>query len=288
MPRKIEQRSDGVLRAMTEDGSFRIITICATNTAQGVLDAQGVGDEDDRRLVANLVVGAVLLREAMAPDYRLQAVLKHPIFGSVTADSFPEGQTRGLVQLPLDTPLELGDATHLTVIRAVHGGALHQGVVETTAEGGVSQALMTYLASSEQVHSVIAVGSIFDETGRVVHAGGYLVQLLPGADAEMLAVVIARLERASAIELLLERTLGAPEVLLHQLFGNIPHTILAENEVYYGCNCSEERVATALATLSDDDLEELFAGDDEVSIDCDYCGKVYDIDREAIDVQKNS
>src|SRR5690554_7233605 len=103
-----------------------------------------------------------MLRQAMSPDYRFQIVLKQNGGGTITADAFPEGMTRGLLQIPEDTELTFGPDTLLTAIRAMPNDALHQGVIETTSQDGVSQALMTYLASSEQVHSVISVGTVWD------------------------------------------------------------------------------------------------------------------------------
>lgn len=267
--------TDRVVRAITEDGSLRILAIATVDTVQGVLDAQGLSG-DECAIVGELVTGAALLREAMAPDDRLQIVVKHPVYGSLTADTHGGGMTRALAQLPLDTPMPLGPETLLTVIRAMPNGELHQGVIETADEGGISAAMMSYLQNSEQVHTVVAVGTVIEE-GQVLYSGGYLVQLLPNADIETLRAITERLERLEPLETLFERTLCAPAVLLDQVLGPIPYRQLADGPVFFGCNCSEDRVLGALSTLSATDIEDLFEEDEAVSINCDYCSRSYDI-----------
>lgn len=273
------EREDYALRAITGDGSLRLIAIDLTHTVRGVLDVQAPTDEV-APLLADLVTGAALLRLTMSPDHRLQAILKQANGGSLVADSHPDGMTRGLFSQPLDVPFALGNNTLLTVVRVTANGTLHQGVVTVDAELGISGALTGYLLSSEQVHSVLSVGSTFDEHGLRV-AGGYIVQLLPGADVEVLQWITDHLENLPPVHELLQRTGGNPEVLSLEVFGELPHRILARDEVHFGCNCSEDRIVGALATLSEADLEELL-DDDVLSVDCDYCGRTYEIEADRL------
>ncbi|MFU8803119.1 MAG: Hsp33 family molecular chaperone HslO [Bradymonadaceae bacterium] len=155
-------------------------------------------------------------------------------------------------------------------------GALHQGVVSTDEPLGISGALTGYLLNSEQVHSVLAVGALFDEHG-IRAAGGYIVQLLPGADIEVLRWITEHLEALPPVATLLERTDADPEVMSLEVFGALPHRILSRDDVHFGCDCSEDRILTALATLGEDDLEELLE-DEVLEVGCDYCGKTYQIE----------
>lgn len=284
------QSTDSVLRAITTDGSFRLIALDVSDTARGILKAQNITAAPDGsplqqrgRTLAELVAGAVMLRQAMSPDYRLQIVLKQNNVGTITADAFPEGLTRGLVQLPDDQQITFGENTLLTAIRAMPNDDLHQGVVETTPEDGVSQALMTYLSSSEQVHSVISVGSVWDADGILQFAGGYLVQLLPNADINTLSTITDELAKSHHIETLLEQTQANPTKLLRALFSKeVDYTLLDQNPVYAGCNCSHDRVIGALLTLGPDDLAALFEQENSVSTNCDYCGVSYEVTRDQI------
>ncbi len=282
--------TDSVLRAMTTDGSFRFIALNASETARNILKAQNITTTSDQpnqaqngRILAELVAGAVMLRQAMSPDYRFQIVLKQNGGGTVTADAFPEGMTRGLMQISTDQTLDFGPETLLTAIRAMPNDALHQGVIETSSEDGVSQALMTYLASSEQVHSVISVGTVWDTDGNLQFAGGYLVQLLPNADVNTLSTVTAELDNSPSIETLLKQTDADPTKLLRALFSKeIDYTLLDQNPIFAGCNCSKDRVIGALLTLGPDDLAELFEKEPTLSAGCDYCGVSYEVTRDQV------
>ena len=91
--------SDTVLRAITDDGAFRVITARTTQTVRGAVEAQGVVGATARHF-GDLLTGSILFRETMAPNLRVQGIIKGSNgSGSVIADSHPSGQTRGLIQL---------------------------------------------------------------------------------------------------------------------------------------------------------------------------------------------
>src|ERR1700678_881457 len=90
--------ADSVVRAITEDGAFRVIAARTTETVRGAVAAQGARGVTARHF-GELLTGAVLLREAMAPRQRVQAILKGAAKGSLIADSHPDGTSRGLVNL---------------------------------------------------------------------------------------------------------------------------------------------------------------------------------------------
>jgi len=92
---------DNVLRAITDDGAFRIIAADTIATVRGALEAQRPATPELARVFADLLTGAVLVRESMAPDNRLQAVLQGDVPRMrMIADTHPDGATRGLLQLP--------------------------------------------------------------------------------------------------------------------------------------------------------------------------------------------
>jgi len=170
---------DGVLRAMTDDGTFRVIAVRTTETVRGAVSAQR-STGTTATLLADLVTGSILVREAMAPDLRVQIILQSVKQRCrLVADAHPDGTSRGLVQMPEGhAPLSVGDGDLLQVARTLHNGALQQGTVSVMAEGGVSQALMQYMQLSEQTVTMCAVGCLSSDE-QITSAGGYLVQLLP-------------------------------------------------------------------------------------------------------------
>ena len=268
---------DSVLRAITDDGAFRVITARTTCTVRGAVEAQAVAGTTARTF-GDLLTGAVLFRETMAPQLRVQGILRgRGKSGSLVADSHPSGQTRGLVQLPEGKQdLELGPGALLQMMRTLPTGRLNQGVVAVPENGGVSEALMAYMQTSEQVVSMMAVGTRV-ENDEVVCAGGYLVQLLPEVDRGPLAVMTERLRDFENIDDQLASAAFSPDMLLEQLLHGMPFTRLDESGVRFECWCSELRVVSALATLNRKDIEHLLADGQVLEISCDYCKKEYEI-----------
>lgn len=273
---------DSVLRAMTLDGSFRVITIASSTMVQGVLAAQRVPSGTASRF-AELLTGSNLVRETMAPDLRVQVIAKgRGARGSLIADSRPDGATRGLAQgLGPGERFELGAGSSLQVLRSLPSGAIHQGVVDVSAAGGFSEALMVYMQESEQVVSVIAVGAL-EEEGHVVRAGGYIVQLLPEAERAMHAIMTERLASMPNLNELLLEPAFSPAWLAGELLYGMPFSVLEESPVRYACGCGEETVLGALATLGRSDLEELLRDGNVLEISCDFCGREYGIDPERL------
>lgn len=269
---------DTVLRAITDDGAFRVIAADTTATVRDALEAQAPEGLELARTFADLLTGAVLVRESMAPDNRLQAILQgDDPRARMIADTHPDGGTRGLIQLPPNTKgMPLGQRGILQVARTLHNGQLHQGVVQVPPGAPtISSAFMAYMQESEQVVTVMAVGCHV-AGGEVVAAGGYMVQLLPEVEEGPLMVMTERLKNFEDIVPLLARGAAAPEALLSETLYGMPYTKVGDRTVHFGCRCSPERLAGSLASLPRSDIESLMQGGKTLEIQCDYCRKNYE------------
>lgn len=260
---------------MTDDGAFRVITARTTTTVGGAIRAQGAQGRT-ARYFGDLITGAILFRETMAPSLRVQGILKGAEGGSLVADSHPSGDTRGLVQSAPTTDVTLGRGATLRVMRSLPGGRLNQGIVAVPEQGGISTALMEYMQTSEQVVSMLAVATVLDGD-RAVSAGGFMVQLLPEVDREPLAIMTERLDGFRTIESTVEEPDFSPSMLLDRLLDGMPYTRLDDSTVAFNCWCSHVRVLSALATLGRGDLESLVSDGEVLEITCDYCGKGYEV-----------
>jgi molecular chaperone Hsp33 len=273
---------DIALRALTDDDTFRVIAVRATDTVQAAIAAQKVKGPVAQTF-AELVTGAVLIRETMAPDLRLQALLQTADRSArMVADAFPRGETRGLViNKTNNVTFSLAGGAILQLMRTLHDGSVHQGTVAVPDKGGVSGALMQYLQQSEQVASVIAVRCVF-AGDQVLAAGGYIVQLLPGLDPGPLMLMAQRLEDFEDLSILLRRGSGDPKTLLDELLYGMPYTQVGDSPVLYKCQCSELRVTASLATLPRSDIEDLMRGGKPLEISCEYCGHDYQVRTETL------
>ena len=273
--------TDSVVRAITEDGAFRVIAARTTETVRGAVAAQAALG-DTARQFAELITGAVLLREAMAPGLRLQAILKSADRGSLVADAHPDGTSRGLVNFGAAARgattepqrIAVGKGALLQVMRSLPNGSLHQGVVAVPEDGGIPGALMAYMQDSEQVVSTVDVAAIFAEH-EVTAAGGWLVQLLPEASRGPLMVMTERLADFKRLEDVLRTSDGDPDALLAELLHGMPYARLEESRLGFGCQCSQLRVVASLASLPRSDIQDLVKDNEVLDIRCDYCGKEY-------------
>lgn len=268
---------DSVLRAMTDDGAFRVIVARTTDTVQHVLSAQGARGVTGKHL-GDLVTGAVLFRETMAPNLRVQGILKGSGgSGSLVADSHPSGKTRGLVQLGSGkSEVALGRGAIMQMMRTLPDGKINQGFVEVPESGGISRALMEYMQTSEQVVSMLAMGTLLD-ADHVSAAGGYLVQLLPEVGRGPLMVMTERLKDFESIDAQLREPGFSPEALLEELLYGMPFTRLEESPVGFDCWCNELRVVSAIATLPRHDIEHLLSSGEVLEIACEYCKREFRI-----------
>jgi molecular chaperone Hsp33 len=271
------QSNDSVLRAITDDGAFRVIVARTTDTVQHVLKAQGAQGPTGRHL-GDLVTGSVLFRETMAPNLRVQGILKGSSgSGSLVADSHPSGKTRGLVQLGSGArEVSIGPGAIMQMMRTLPNGKINQGFVEVPESGSISRALMEYMQTSEQVVSMLAMGTLLDDD-RVSAAGGYLVQLLPEVGRGPLMVMTERLKDFESIEAQLREPGFTPETLLEELLYGMPFTRLEESPVGFECWCNELRVVSAIATLPKPDIEHLLSSGEVLEIACEYCKREFRI-----------
>jgi molecular chaperone Hsp33 len=262
---------------MTDDSTFRVIAVRTTETVREVL-ARQKAEGETARAFADLLTGVILIRETMAPTQRVQAILRRQEQGgSLVADSHPSGGTRGLINLPKEgKAFSLADNTALQVMRRLYDGRIHQGVTRVPDGGNVSAALMEYMKNSEQVDSMVAVGSFFDGE-RLVAAGGYLVQLLPGVGTAPLVFMNERIEEFGTINQYLSADNFAPRGLLGSLLDGIAYTELEESSLRFECWCSAERLLGALATLPKSDIDEFIERGEVLEISCDYCHREYQI-----------
>jgi molecular chaperone Hsp33 len=267
--------ADHAIRAITEDGAFRVVCIDTTETARAVVAAQRALT-GRAKLLADMLTGAVLVRQTMSPDLRVQGILQgHDPKTRIVADAFPDGTVRGLVQARPGSEVELGDRAVLQMMRTLHNGEIQQGIVQANVGSGISGALMEYMQSSEQVVSFIAVGAIVNDDSEVQSAGGYIVQLLPEVGDGPLMVMTERLKEFPPLEDLLARGHASPEELMAELLYAMPHEIVGRDLVRFGCRCSDERLLQSLASLPKADIQELIADGKLLEIECDYCNKAY-------------
>lgn len=274
---------DRVLRAVTFDGSFRVIAVRTTDLVREAfsIHAESGAPMRDARAFADMLTGAIIVRETMAPGQRLQAVLSREGVGQIVVDSKPTGEgsapVRGLVNRKDEGgPAILGEDAILKVMRSLPRGRLHQSIVEASADG-MDKALMHYMQTSEQVVAMLGISTVF-AGDKVVASGGYLVQLLPECTDGPLAVMTERLAHDFAdLDRFVLTHDADPHKLKDELLFGMDHEVLADEPLRYGCDCSEERVLGAVATLGRDELSDMVARGEVIGLTCEYCRTAWNL-----------
>jgi len=268
--------ADRVIRAVTEDGSFRVIALRTTELVREGARIHGlVGAE--ARLFGELLTASILIRETMSPGHRVQVGLSGTDGGSMVADTHPQdGITRGFVSRASDVEqVRLGANSLIRVTRTLPRNQVHQSVVEAGADG-VSGAMMSYLQGSEQVTATLGVATVMDGE-RVVASGGYVVQLLPECQQGPLMVMTERLGDFAFLDDFLLRHDADADVLVDELLYGMPNERLADSPVVYACVCSADRALGAIATLGTDALNQAVAAGEVLSLTCEYCNHVWEV-----------
>lgn len=275
---------DKILRATDADGYIKMAVISATEL---VARAQQIHccSPTATAALGRALCAASLLGEAMKEEDASLTIRINgggPL-GGVIAISDHEGYVRGAVgdpsvDLPLraDGKLDVGGAVGrdgmLTVSRDIGLKEPYVGSVELRS-GEIAEDLTAYLLESDQIPSACALGVLIDTDGSVKTAGGFLVQLMPGAPDELIGKLEDNIFMMDQLTTILSED-GTDEVF-RQVLRGFDYHLVQEAPVGYRCSCSRERVEAALGVVETQELEEMIAENREFEVSCQFCDAVY-------------
>ena len=204
--------------------------------------------------------------------------------GTITCVSDATGNVRGVVTEPnvplvekyagkLDVGATVGVNGTLTVIRDLQMKEPYIGSVQLVS-GEIGDDVTAYFAESEQTPTACGLGVLVDTDMSVKVAGGYLIQLLPGAPDEVIDKLEAGIKRAGAVTAMLEAGL-TPEDILGQVCGELGVVFLETTEVEYKCYCTRERVTAALISIGKEELTQIAQEGETLPVECQFCDTVY-------------
>ena len=169
----------------------------------------------------------------------------------------------------------------LTVIRDLQMKEPYVGSTELIT-GEIGDDVTAYFAQSEHTPTACALGVLVDRDCSVKVAGGYLLQLLPGAPDDVIDRLESGIKRAGAVTKMLEAGM-TPEDILGQVCGDLGVVFMETTEVSYKCYCSRDRVTAALISLGRKELEEIKADGKTFPVECQFCDTVYEFTPADID-----
>ena len=275
---------DKIIRATAADGFIKMAVITAKDTVERARQIHSLSPTACAALGRTLC-GASLLGQAMKEEKATLTVRINgggPI-GSVVAVSDCEGNVRGYVEnphceLPLraDGKLDVGGAVGrdgmLTVSRDLGMREPYIGSVALVS-GEIAEDLTSYLLESEQVPSACALGVLVDTNLSIRAAGGFIVQLMPGAEDALIEKLEDNIFMMDQLTTVLDE--DGYEALFRQVLAGFDWHTVGEYPVAYRCYCSRERVEQALSVIDPKELDEIIAEGKEISVSCQFCDKKY-------------
>lgn len=278
--------ADRIVRAISTDGMVQAAAICSrelTERARQIHKTLPVATAAlGRTLAAASMMGNALKGDGAS--LTLQFKGGGPL-GTVLAVSDSGGNVRGYVTNPhtdippradgkLDVGTAVGHEGTLTVIKDLHMKEPYVGTIDLLG-GEIAEDIAGYFVESEQIPTACALGVLVDRDQSVKAAGGYLIQLMPGAGEDTITKVEGGIMAAGAVSALLDKD-DDPEHLLRAVMSDFELKILETCPVAYKCYCSRERVERALISLGREELEKMLEEQGGCQLTCQFCDAVYD------------
>jgi len=282
---------DYLVRGMTMDGLVKVVAIRSTELVREGARLQGTTPNATAAFGRALTAASMMgnMQKVENGSMTLQIKGDGPIGGMVCV-SDPTGNVRGYVYNPkvplvekhpgkLDVGATVGAGT-LTIVRDLQMKEPYVGSIELVS-GEIGDDVTAYFAQSEQTPTACALGVLVDTDRSVKVAGGYLIQLLPGATEETITAVEEGIRRAGAVTAMLEAGM-TPEDILGQICGELGVVFMETTEVSYKCYCDRERVTAALISLGRKELQEIADEGKTFPVECQFCDVVYEFTPEQI------
>lgn len=276
---------DFLVRGMTADGYVKITAVQTTELTERM-----------RRIHKTLPLATAALGRSLAAVSMMGNELKYengsvtlqirgggPL-GAITAVSDSEGNVRGYLQnpaalLPLraDGHLDVGGGVGrdgvLTVIKDIGEREPFTGKIELQS-GEIAEDVAAYYVISEQIPTVCALGVLVGEDQSVKCAGGYLLQLMPGAPEGLIDLLEYRIAESGSVTGNLSKGMTMRQVV-EELLDGMGLELMEEHPIAYECKCSRRKVESALISLGRKELDQLIAEGKEISVTCQFCDSVY-------------
>ena len=285
----MSEYKDYIVRATAADHQLRAFAVTSRDIVEKAREIHNTSP------VATAAIGRLLTAASMMGSMMkgekdvltLQIECGGPIGGiTVTADS--NADVKGYVNNPnvilppnaqgkLDVSGALGPG-FLNVIKDIGLREPYNGQTHLVS-GEIAEDLTYYFATSEQVPSSVGLGVLMDKDNHVRQAGGFIIQVMPDTDDEVIDKLEARLGEVHSVTDMLDMT---PEDILGYVLDGMDVEILETIPTQYKCNCSVERVSKAIASIGKKDLQEMIDDGEPIEVNCQFCGSHYKFDTEQL------
>ncbi|HES0851162.1 TPA: Hsp33 family molecular chaperone HslO [Streptococcus pyogenes] len=274
---------DKIIKSIAQSGAFRAYVLDSTETVALAQEKHNSLSSSTVALGRTLIANQILAANQKGDSKITVKVIGDSSFGHIISVADTKGHVKGYIQ---NTGVDIkktatgevlvgpfmGNGHFVTIIDYGTGNPYTSTTPLITGEIGEDFAY--YLTESEQTPSAIGLNVLLDENDKVKVAGGFMVQVLPGASEEEIARYEKRLQEMPAISQLLTSE-NHVDALLEAIYGDEPYKRLSEEPLSFQCDCSRERFEAALMTLPKADLQAMIDEDKGAEIVCQFCGTKY-------------
>jgi len=282
---------DEIIKAISGDGFVSVSVVSTkalTERAREIHKSTPVVTAAlGRTLAAASIIGSALKKPGASLTVRING--GGPV-GNIIVVSDDMGNVRGYVQNPAaDAPktkpgkLNVGGVVGtngtLSVVKDLGGKEPYTGSIKLVS-GEIAEDFTSYLAVSEQIPSACALGVLVDRDWSVLAAGGYIVQLLPGAPDGVIDGVEKNVAATGAVTDILN--CGDADALLESVMAGFSPRVIERLSVEYRCTCSRERFLAAVLSLDEAELDDMRRKGEPVEVSCQFCGAAYVYDADEL------
>ncbi|HEQ3719406.1 Hsp33 family molecular chaperone HslO [Streptococcus pyogenes] len=274
---------DKIIKSIAQSGAFRAYVLDSTETVALAQEKHNTLSSSTVALGRTLIANQILAANQKGDSKITVKVISDSSFGHIISVADTKGHVKGYIH---NTGVDIkktatgevlvgpfmGNGHFVTIIDYGTGNPYTSTTPLITGEIGEDFAY--YLTESEQTPSAIGLNVLLDENDKVKVAGGFMVQVLPGASEEEIARYEKRLQEMPAISHLLASK-NHVDALLEAIYGDEPYKRLSEEPLSFQCDCSRERFEAALMTLPKADLQAMIDEDKGAEIVCQFCGTKY-------------
>ncbi|HER5543609.1 TPA: Hsp33 family molecular chaperone HslO [Streptococcus pyogenes] len=274
---------DKIIKSIAQSGAFRAYVLDSTETVALAQEKHNTLSSSTVALGRTLIANQILAANQKGDSKITVKVIGDSSFGHIISVADTKGHVKGYIQ---NTGVDIkktatgevlvgpfmGNGHFVTIIDYGTGNPYTSTTPLITGEIGEDFAY--YLTESDQTPSAIGLNVLLDENDKVKVAGGFMVQVLPGASEEEIARYEKRLQEMPAISHLLASK-NHVDALLEAIYGDEPYKRLSEEPLSFQCDCSRERFEAALMTLPKADLQAMIDEDKGAEIVCQFCGTKY-------------
>lgn len=286
-----EQLKDILVRGTAWGGKLRVFATRMTNTVEEMRVRHQMFPTATAAIGRTSIVAAIMGAMLKGKERLTIQVKGDGPIGQIVVDANADGEIRGYVDHPqahhasnehgkLDVAGAVGTSGNIYVTKDLGLKEPYSGSVPIIS-GELGEDFTYYFSVSEQTPSAVGVGVLVDVDNSVIHAGGIIVQVLPGLSDEELT----RLEQAVAalppVTTLLDQG-ETPEGIIKWLVGD-DFKIHDEMEIRFQCKCSRDRVSTTLLSIGADELQSIIDEDGQAELVCHFCNEKYHFDKEQLE-----